>query len=155
MELIIENNELVKYIESEDDKILNIPEGVTVIKEEAFDHNVMYVREITYPSTLEKIEDYATGGAIWVEKIELPEKLTDIGAGAFFEWLNLKKIALPYGVKKISTEMFGMCEDLEEISKPDTVEEIEHSAFYHCINLKSIDLTGVKKIGVYGFWCCM
>lgn len=73
MELKIENNELVRCVESENDKILIIPEGVTCIKEEAFEHNASYVKEIIYPSTLEKIEDYATDGVIWVEKIDLPE----------------------------------------------------------------------------------
>ena len=154
MNFTIENEELIKYEETENDTVVRIPEGVKVIKTEAFEFALHYAKEIYFPSTLEKIEDYAMDGAIWVEHIDLPENLKELGMGTFFLWCRLKDIKLPEGMTKIPVEMFGMCDSLETVELPKTVTEIDDSAFYRSQGISKIDFTNIKRVGVYAFYDC-
>lgn len=75
-----------------------------------------------------------------IEKIILPETITEIRAGAFKKCTNLKEINIPSKVTTISANTFEGCTSLENIELPDSIEEIRGEAFLNCTNLKEVKL---------------
>lgn len=129
--------------------------------------------EITVPSYIKKIAPSAFSQIEKLNKVVLPEGLTEIGDFAFYR-CHMKEITLPssvtkYGkacfgendfttvilpnnLKTISDQMFSYCEKLEKIVVPDSVENIGTNAFNGCEKLSSVDIgKGIKKIGVGAF----
>ncbi len=86
---------------------LVIPEGVTSIKEEAFDGNEK-ISSISFPESLETIGNSAFSGCTGITKITLNEELEDIGYNAF-RGTKLTKIKIPYNVNFIGASAFN-CE---------------------------------------------
>lgn len=111
-DFIIENSVLTKYVGPGGDVV--IPEGVTEIGKDAFREGKTKVpcstlrrgfdyktfrdegslKNITFPSSLRKIDDSAFQGCTALTKIELPDKLEEIGALAFFGCEKLKRIRI-------------------------------------------------------------
>lgn len=129
--------------------------------------------EITVPSYVKKIAPSAFSQIEKLNKVVLPEGLTEIGDFSFYR-CHMKEITLPssvtkYGkacfgendfttvnlpnhLKTISDQMFIYCEKLEKIVVPDSVEKIGTYAFNGCKKLSSVDIgKGIKKIGVSAF----
>lgn len=129
--------------------------------------------EITVPSYVKKVAPSAFSQIEKLNKVVLPEGLTEIGDFAFYR-CHMKEITLPssvtkYGkacfgenhfttvilpnnLKTISDQMFIYCEKLEKIVVPDSVENIGTYAFNGCKKLSSVDIgKGIKKIGVSAF----
>lgn len=66
-------------------------------------------------SSHDKLPDYMYSGQM-LEHIKLPENITEIGAGAFYNCPNLKAIKIPAGIKKIGNHAFANCPKLHNIS---------------------------------------
>ena len=97
--LIIKNNELMGfhygYINKfGDNKILEIPSNVTLIKKEALK------------------------GCGFIEEVIIPNSVKVIEEGAFADCNNIKKIRLPDNIDKISRFLFINCMLLEDITIP-------------------------------------
>ncbi len=97
--LIIKNNELIGfhygYINKfGDNKILEIPSNVTLIKKEAL-KSCGFIEEVIIPNSVKVIEE-----------------------GAFADCNNIKKIRLPDNIDKISRFLFINCMLLEDITIP-------------------------------------
>ena len=135
---------------------LNIPEGVKFIGEYAFDNGddivgmQMYLTSLTLPSTLESIGQYAFSYNKFNNELILPEKLKEIGEGAFYEcpyisgYLNFPSqltnlgyrafsgseklngpLVIPSGIKEIR----GLCRNgFSSVSLPDGLEIIGENA---------------------------
>lgn len=97
-----------------------------------------------------------------VEKNGKVYKVTEIGAGAFWDFSDLKSIQIPSGVTKIGSSAFMACVSLTSITLPSSVTEIEEKAFWACDSLDVIidnsrynvrylnALTGVKSVAFTG-----
>ncbi|HML47162.1 MAG TPA: leucine-rich repeat domain-containing protein, partial [Clostridia bacterium] len=106
-------------------RLLNIPEGVVSIGNEAFaSSSVLW---FTLPSTLKTIGDHAFD-SVFVDTLDLPEGLESIGKGAFY-WSNLSVIVVPEGIVELPEEAFASCYWLEEVYLPGTLERIGARAF--------------------------
>ena len=90
-----------------------------------------------------------------ITKCVIPNSVTNIGFGAFFECKSLKEITIPNSVTYIGSHAFYWCKSLEEIVIPNSVTNIGFGAFFDCKSLKEITISNnVLKIGRETFsWC--
>ena len=101
------------------------------------------------------IDSRAFSGCRNLEKVVIPESVTEIGASAFKDCEKLKSVNLPAGVTRIENETFSHCTSLERVEIPSGVAEIGDSAFAGCTSLTGIELpAGVTVIGGSTFSDC-
>lgn len=125
---------------------------LTKINQYGFAQSVWY-DDLTLPQSLEEMEEMAFS-ASGLLLIDIPEKCTKIGMGAFSR-SRLVGIKLPKSLKVIPKNMFSECEWLsgEVITIPDgsQLETIEEEAFYKCENLTTTSfLKGLTKLTAIG-----
>lgn len=90
-----------------------------------------------------------------IEKISLPETVTEIGSRAFALCNNLKQINIPSSVTKIEGNTFEQCSSLKNLIIPEGVTSIGERAFFFCKELKSIVIPStVETIGATSFFWC-
>lgn len=109
----IEGSRCLKYNETgtevigcddEDCEILEIPEGVTSIKEDAFENNER-ITEVTFPDSLREIGNSAFSGCTGITEITLNEELEEIGFDAF-RGSGLTDVTIPNYVNYIGSSAF-------------------------------------------------
>ena len=87
--------------------------------------------------------------------VTLPERVTEIGQGAFSGVTGLKEVIIPGTVKVIQQDAFSYNNEIEKVTIMDGVERIEESAFAYCTNLKEITIPdSVVSLGVATFANC-
>ena len=91
-----------------------IPEGVTVIRKDAFAYTSVY-NEFKIPDTVTTIEESAFRGSD-ASTIPLPKNLKSIGRWAFEGCENLKSVCIPAKVKEIGAGAFRNCRALLEFT---------------------------------------
>ena len=145
---------------------IEIPEGMTVIDDNAFKNNTK-LKEVILPSSLKSIGISAFEGTS-LSKIELPSSLTYIGENAFANIKTLTEITIPKSVESASYAFYGdvnlkkvIFEDgivtipprvlqntgIEEIVLPSSVKTIGSYAFSNSKSLEKINLLdGVRQI---------
>ena len=84
-------------------------------------------------------------GCDGIEKIELPDTITQIGDSAFRNCKNLATITMNSGIEKIQKFAFEDCSSLTTIDIPDTVKVIGNSNFQGCTNLTEVRLSNVLE----------
>ena len=62
------------------------------------------------------------------EEVMIPDGVTTIGYGAFFNNETIKKVVIPEGVTVIKGNAFKRCDNLSELIIPESVEEISLSS---------------------------
>lgn len=89
-----------------------------------------FVKNITFPSTLESIGSYAFYRQIASTQIELPEGLKTIGNYAF-AYADLTGIELPSSLETIGKRSF-YANSIVSVEIPENVKEISEEAFLGC-----------------------
>ena len=90
-----------------------------------------------------------------ITNIIIPDGVTEIKHGAFWNCDFLESVSIPDSVKKIDENAFGYCSSLKHIDIPQSVKEIGKNAFAYCSSLKHIDVPqSVKEIGLGAFEFC-
>ncbi len=85
----------------------------------------------------------------------IPNSVTEIGGGAFYNNANLTSINIPNSVVKIGSSAFWQCTSLTSISIPSSMKTIEEWAFFNCKNLASVSIAdGITRIEKYVFEGC-
>ena len=89
-----------------------------------------------------------------LEKVTLPDTLTEIGNMSFFKCSSLKLLDLPESVKIIGSDAFSYCSDMKySFYIPAGVESIDHHCFYKCDNLEKFFVgCGEDEISLGGQW---
>lgn len=109
---------------------------------------------IALPDSVTEIEKYAffeTG----LRNIQLPEKLTLIGAYAFCNCKNLEQVQLPSQLNKLGGDAFRDCTSLDKIDIPAGLKQIESATFCNT-GLNSVTLhEGLTKIEDWAFHDCL
>lgn len=82
------------------------------------------ITELTLPSTLKTIDDYAFAFYLNVKDVQIPYGVTTIGNNAFSACYKIENVVLPGTVKKIGDEAFSVCDSLKSITIPASVTEI-------------------------------
>lgn len=130
---------------------VSLPNGVKTIGSYAFD-NCEKVTGITFPNTLEKIEEgafYSTN----ITNIEFPSSLKEICDGAFYLG-SLKTVKFNEGLEKIGISAFN-ANDIEALKLPNSLKEIGETAFSGLWKLTSLEFgNGLVSIGERAFQRC-
>ena len=80
-----------------------------------------------------------------ISKIEIPEGITNIEAGAFRGCTGLKKVVFPKGLKRLPEQLFKGS-GITDLLFPEDLEEIGNEAFSECQKLKKITLPSKIKV---------
>ncbi len=95
------------------------------------DKNVIIPETFNYLNVV-GIKSYAFNNNQVIEKVTLPETISEIEANAFSS-SSIKEINIPESVKKIGAAAFYFCDNLRSVIIPKTVKTIEEYAFYNTI----------------------
>ena len=119
------------------------------------------VQKIEIPETVTEIGNYAFGGIFGnalksVTEIDIPDSVTSIGGCAFYNCSSLTSIKIPDSVVSIGGyDAFGRCSGLTSITIPEGVTSIGNATFELCSSLADITIpNSVTNIGSQAFLCC-
>lgn len=111
--------------------------------------------DITLPDTITSVRVYSFQGYELLTSVVIPEGVTKICNGAFYECTNLTTVTLPDSITSIECNAFNECSSLSEVVIPEGVTGIEFRTFYDCINLKTVTLPhSITSIGNSAFYNC-
>ena len=105
------------------DRILK---GLTFIPPHFLEHS-HNTSVVTIPNNITGIGDRAFASS-YIEQVNIPDSVNDLGFGTFVETINLKEIVLPDSIKMIKGQCFYFS-NIERIKLPSNLETIAHSAF--------------------------
>ena len=127
-------------------KKVTLKNGVRSIGEDAF-RDCSSLESVIFENTvLEKISDGAFWGCSALSSIALPDSVTEIERNAFFE-TGLRNIQLPEKLKELGDGAFFNCENLTQIQLPAQLNKLGTDAFRNCTSLDKIDIpAGLKQI---------
>ena len=141
---------------------VTILQGTVALPSEQLNGNTT-VKEVVIPAglidfggTANAAGTGASGGFFkksGVEKVTLPEGLTEIPAAAFNQAANLKEVNIPSTVKTVGINAFAYT-GLETLTIPATVENIGYGAFRGMANLTTVVIEGNATIANYAFRSC-
>lgn len=89
--------------------------------------------------------------------VQVPEGVTSIGTGAFYNRTKIEQVILPDSVQVIGESAFKECGQLKSIQLGAGIQEIKNNAFRNCSSLaQRLELPGgTTKIGDYAFSGCV
>lgn len=119
---------------------INIGEGIKTVTRAITitGYNLEYVEEVNFPSTLKEIGKNTFFSAMALKSITLPDGLITIGDYAFRGCKLLSELHFPSSLTSIGLEAFYLCENLKELYIPSTLSQIGVGAFGRCPGLESI-----------------
>ena len=90
-----------------------------------------------------------------ITELVIPESVTEIIVGAFYECEYLTSITIPDSVTSIGKYAFYGCTSLTSIAIPDSITAIEDGTFSYCYALTSATIPdSVTTIKGFAFYCC-
>ncbi len=152
------------YLNGEKVTDLVIPEGVTIIKDYAFNH-YWVLKSVTIPNSVTTIGSSAFSICSGLTSITIPSSVTTIGNNAFYYCNGLESIKTESGNTKydsrencnaiIETETNTLIVGCKNTEIPNSVTTIGNNAFSNCSGLTSITIPGsVTTIGENAFNNC-
>ena len=130
---------------------ITIPEKVKSIGSYAFRGCAFYEDKFINNSSIDAVEnDYwganfivgnlrlnpkkntVVGCSLNATEVVIPESVTEIGANAFSQCIELTSVTIPSSVTTIRNGAFSYCKKLASITIPASVTSIEERAFYGC-----------------------
>lgn len=157
---------------------IEIPDSVTSIGTGAFDYTpwfeekkkenplvivngiLLYVSsdcsdDVIIPNGVTSIADGVFYERSDLTSITIPDSVTNIGYHAFKGCSNLISMKIPKGVIKIGYDTFSGCKSLTSVTIPDSITSIGDSAFSGCESLTSVTIpNSVTSIGDSAFFGC-
>lgn len=114
---------------------------------------------VTYLSinySVSKIDNYAFyDGINFYTSVSIPNSVTSIGDGAFYNFNAITTLIIPDSVASIGAEAFYGCSSLITLSIPNSVASIGAKAFYDCSSLTTLSIpNSVTSIGAGAFYNC-
>lgn len=118
-------------------EIVKLPSKLTTINEFAFS-GCDGIRNISFPSSLQKIKNSAFNECIYLQEVILPESLTELGDNAFQYCYNNKLLKLPSSLEAISNNAFYRNVSLTTIDFAEGLKNIANNAFNECYSLNNL-----------------
>ena len=117
----------MQYFEGKE--IIEVPEGINLIRLENRQFKNTVVKEVHLPSTLGIIGDYALANTKSLDRVYVPDSVKKFGVGAF--WGSaITEIRLPRIMKEWDNAVFGRCDNLKEVIVPDGLTSLTFRTFY-------------------------
>jgi len=113
--------------------------------------------DIIIPSQINGLPVVAIGvqafrGNTSITGVTIPDSVSDIESGAFYDCKNLASVTFGNGVKAIGNHAFWGCENLTNITIPNGVVSIGREVFWGCTKLSVIILPDtISSIGEWVF----
>jgi hypothetical protein len=124
---------------------------VTSIRAGAFVDSYVLER-IIIPETVTNIGEWAFEGCAALFSVTIPGSVATIQTGTFDQCNNLTMLIISNGVTSIDDEAFLVCSSLTNVAIPDSVQTLGAYAFENCYSLTNISLSkGLRSIGKYAF----
>ena len=131
-----------------------IEPGVTSAGECAFS-NLIYVKNVTLPDTLVRVENYAFYGSYQIEDVVIPDCVTYIGDYAFNGLSYLTSFHFPAHLVTLGNNAFANCRKLESVVLPDGFQNRGSECFERCVGLKHVFLPSTtQSVGMDAFDEC-
>lgn len=110
------------------------------------------VKEFAIPDTVTFIPAGAFFDNEYLENITMSDSVQVIDEGAFSNCTSLRSITLSNSLTVIEGSVFSDCKSLKSIEIPASVTAIGDYAFLECTSLKSVTIPDtVKSVGAYAF----
>lgn len=108
------------------------------------------IEKVIVPEGITEIGEFVFDQCTNLNQIILPETLTDMGVCVFGRCTALKSIELPKNLVNMESQVFYGCTGLTEVKLPENLEILGRLTFQNCANLKTVTIpSSVKTIG-YG-----
>lgn len=120
-----------------------IEHGVTSIGKNAFCS--VALESITIPESVTNIDLGAFYNCWYLSSVIIPDSVTNIGNLAFGACASLESAVISSGVSYISQEMFSGCKKLKNVFIPNSVSTIKYGAFEKCQELTTIYFSGTEE----------
>ena len=96
---------------------------------------------VTLPERVTEIGEGAFSGVTGLKEVIIPGTVKVIQKNAFSYNTEIEKVTIEAGVLSIGNNAFERCSSLKEVIIPDSVIEIGEVAFRNCTNLKKVQLS--------------
>lgn len=118
-----------------------IPRTVISIGSSAFDDTIwLDNKRSSSDNSLVIVNDILVDGLYAEGDIVVPSNIKYITPGAFNSNEYIQSIEIPTGVSEIGAWTFAYCYDLNNVTLPEGIVSIGESAFEQCVNLSTINL---------------
>ena len=111
----------------------------------AFQNCCTGITNITIPSTVTSIGDYAFYYCHELTNLTIPGNVQSIGSQSFCQCVGLQSVTLEDGVQTIGMMSFCSCTAMTTINIPVSVTSIDYGAFYRCSALTDINYAGTQE----------
>ena len=92
-------------------------------------------------------------GSQKIVSIKIPDRVTFIGEGAFYNCVALQTVTMPKGMTEIKDRTFANCTSLTSVTVPDGVVIIGDNAFDNCASLARVSIPkSVSSVGTNAFY---
>ncbi len=111
--------------------------------------------ELTLPSYITQINDWAFSNCAELTSVTIPDSVTSLGYSAFSGCTGLTIAIIGNGVTNVGWSAFDGCTGLASLTIPNSVTSIGSNAFRGCSSLTSITIpNSVTSIGLGAFDGC-
>ncbi len=153
------NNKPVKQIgaweTAEDMMAYFANKGITSEEEMITNMPFANAKSVVVPDGVTRISTGAFYNCSSLTSVTIPDSVTSIGDGAFEDCSSLTSIIIPNSVTSIGGSAFSGCSSLTSITIPNSVTSIGDVAFDGCSSLTSVTIgNSVTSIGIGAFYNC-
>lgn len=131
------------YLKGSDVKVPSMIDGLKVVAIGDYSFYMLNMTDVTIPEGVTSIGKGAFYEISYLSTVNLPSTLTSIGELAFYHCEELPSITLPGGVTSIGANAFEMCAILASINLPLSVVYVGANAFLECPQL-TIDMEATE-----------
>ena len=122
------------------EKEIRIEEGAVRVNELAFAGSDG-LEKLYIPDTVTEIGNYAFMNCYALREIRMPERADRIGVGLFQNCWQLRSVRMPEGTLTLGTDMFENCHALAEIWLPLTLKDAARTSLSGCRSLRAIHIS--------------
>jgi len=151
-----QTNVVIKTVASKCDiYTVQVPAGVKEIGSRAF-HLCNRLQKVVLPESITNIAESAFRWCISLRFVSISQGANELGDMAFDGNLSLQKLVVPESVTSLGKSVFRLCISLTYVRLPDSLTSIPDEAFQYCVNLTDVVLpTSVVNIGNHSFAHCV
>ncbi len=153
-DFVVEDGVLTEYTGNAFDLVIPDNMGISQIAGMVFADNI-YLETVVVPNGVTTIGYGAFWNCKYLETVSLPESVVMMDSSVFNGCSGLTEIDLPSGLTEIDSNMFRSCSRLTKVGMPSGLTGIGSYAFNGCSKLTEIDIpSGVTSIGYGAFSGC-